>query len=102
MDIERRTDRLNARVQGTGADGLKLGLALLWEHREDCSGAVPIIACHDELVIECDVEQAVQAKDYWLEKAMIEGMDIIINGTYTSSVPLEAESRIAKSWAGRG
>jgi DNA polymerase-1 len=31
MDIERLTDRLNAPVQGSGADGLKLALALLWE-----------------------------------------------------------------------
>jgi DNA polymerase I-like protein with 3'-5' exonuclease and polymerase domains len=29
MDVERLTDRLNAPVQGTGADGLKLALALL-------------------------------------------------------------------------
>jgi hypothetical protein len=30
---ENLTDRLNAPVQGTGADGLKLALALLWERR---------------------------------------------------------------------
>jgi hypothetical protein len=30
MDVERLSDRLNAPVQGTAADGLKLALALLW------------------------------------------------------------------------
>jgi hypothetical protein len=30
---ENLTDRLNAPVQGTGADGPKLALALLWERR---------------------------------------------------------------------
>src|SRR5215208_2293234 len=42
MDIERLTDRLNAPVQGTAADGLKLALALLWERRGECSEAVPV------------------------------------------------------------
>ena len=36
--IEKLTDRLNAPVQGTGADGLKLALALLWERRDKCPG----------------------------------------------------------------
>jgi DNA polymerase-1 len=36
MDVERLTDCLNAPVQGTGADGLKLALVLLWERRGQC------------------------------------------------------------------
>ena len=36
--------------------------------------------CHDETVVECDVKQAADAKA-WLEKAMIEGMDAVMNGT---------------------
>ena len=58
MDIERLTDRLNAPVQGTAADGLKLVLSLLWECRSECPGAVPIIDCHDEVVVECAAERA--------------------------------------------
>ena len=34
MGVERLTDRLNAPVQGTAADGLKLALALLWERSD--------------------------------------------------------------------
>src|SRR5215216_2966269 len=68
MDVERLTDRLNAPVQGTGADGLKLALALLWERRSECQWAVPVLVCHDEVVVECYAEQAADAKA-WLEKA---------------------------------
>ena len=65
MDVKRLTDRLNAPVQGTGADGLKLALALLWERRCECLEAVPLLVCHDEVVVECDAEQAAEAKS-WL------------------------------------
>ena len=44
-----------APVQRTVADGPKLALALLHEWREECPGAVPILAVHDETVVECDV-----------------------------------------------
>ena len=54
-----------APVQGAAADGLKLALALLWECRAECPGAVPVIVCHDEIVVECDAEQATVAKA-WL------------------------------------
>ena len=101
MDVERLTDRLNAPVQGTAADGLKLALAFLWERRDECPGAVPILVCHDEVVVECDVEQAADA-EAWLGKAMIEGMDAVVNGTGALPVPIEVEARIAGSWGVEG
>jgi DNA polymerase-1 len=97
VDIERLTDRLNAPVQGTGADGLKLALALLWERRGECPGAVPVLVCHDEIVVECDADKAADAKA-WLEKAMIEGMDTVLNGTDEVHVPVEVEALIARTW----
>jgi DNA polymerase-1 len=97
MDVRKVTDRLNAPVQGTGADGLKLALALLWECRGECPGAMSVLVCHDEVVVECDAEQAAAAK-VWLEKAMIEGMDVVLNGTGEVAVPVEVEARIARSW----
>src|SRR3712207_7964408 len=33
----------------------------------------------------------------WLEKAMIEGMDTVLNGTDEVDVPVEVEARIARS-----
>jgi DNA polymerase I len=98
MDVERLTDRLNAPVQGSGADGMKLALAHLWERRNECPGAVPVLVCHDEVVVKCDTERAAEAK-VWLEKAMIEGMAaVIINCTDEVLVPVEVEAWIAKSW----
>ena len=97
MDVEKLTDRLNAPVQGTGADGLKLALALLWERRDECPGAIPVLVCHDEVIVECEAKQAADSKA-WFERTMIEGMDEVLNGTDEAGVPVEIEARIARSW----
>ena len=97
MNVEKLTDRLNAPVQGTAADGLKLALALLWECRDKCPGAVPVLVCHDEVVVECETEQAADAKA-WLGRAMIEGMEAIMNSADEVGAPVEVETRIARSW----
>jgi DNA polymerase I-like protein with 3'-5' exonuclease and polymerase domains len=60
---------------------------------------VPILGCHDEVVVECDAEQAADAK-IWLEKAMIEGMNAIMKSTDEVRVPVEVAARIARSWGG--
>jgi DNA polymerase I len=88
-------------MQGTAADGLKLALALLWERRDECPGAVPVLGCHDEIVIECDIEQAADAKA-WLEGAMMEGMEAVLNSTDEVDIPIEVEARIGRSWRERG
>ena len=97
--MQRLTDRLNAPVQGTGADGLKLALALLWERRDECPGAVPVLVCHDKVVVECDAEQAAGVKAR-LEEAMAEGMEAVLKGTNEADVPVEVEARIARNWGG--
>jgi hypothetical protein len=73
--------------------------ALLWERRGDCPGAVPVLVCHDEVVVECDAEHAADARA-WLEGAMIKGMNAVINDTGKAPVPGEVEARIARSWGG--
>ncbi len=97
MYVEKLTNRLNAPVQGAAADGLKLVLALLWESRDECPGATPVLVCHDEVVVECDAEQAKDVRT-WLEKAMIEGMDAILNNAGEAHLPVEVESRVTSSW----
>jgi DNA polymerase-1 len=101
MDVEKLTDRLNAPVQGTGADGLKLALALLWKRRDECPGAVPVLVCHDEIVVESDIKRSVDAKA-WLERAMIEGMEMVLNSSDKSPLLVEVEARIANSWGEEG
>ena len=94
---EKLTDRLNAPVQGTGADSLKLALALLWECRGECPGAVPVLVCHDEVVVECNAVHAADV-EACLKKAMIEGMEAVLNSTDEEHLPVEVEGRIARSW----
>jgi DNA polymerase-1 len=100
-NVEKLTDHLNAPVQGTGADGLKLALALLWERRDECPGAVPVLVCHDEVVVECGAEQAANVRA-WLEQAMIEGMETVLNSAGGERMPVEVETRIARDWGEGG
>lgn len=97
-DVDRYTQKLNSPVQGTGADGLKRALALLWERRAACPGAVPVIACHDELVVECGADQAPAAAD-WLRQAMLDGMRPLLE-TAPHPVPVEVEIAIGATWGG--
>jgi DNA polymerase I-like protein with 3'-5' exonuclease and polymerase domains len=52
---------------------------------------------HDEIVVECDVDQAGEAKA-WLERVMIEGMDAVLNATDEANLPVEVETRVTSSW----
>jgi hypothetical protein len=92
-NIEKLTDRLNTPDLGTRADGLKLALALLWERRDMCAGATPVLVCHDEVGVECDTEQAAEVK-VWLEKVMIEGMNTVLNSTDEGHAPVEVEELV--------
>jgi DNA polymerase-1 len=94
LAVSRFTEKLNTPVQGTGADGLKTALALLWERREQCPGAVPVLAVHDEVVVECDEAQA-DAASAWLKAAMVDAMAPLI-----APVPVGVEVKIKTSWGG--
>jgi DNA polymerase-1 len=88
------TEILNTPVQGTGADGLKRSLALLWERSGECPGAFPVLAVHDEIVVECD-EGQVDVAGEWLKTAMLDGMRALID-----PVPVEVEMSVGRTWAG--
>jgi DNA polymerase-1 len=92
--VTRFAEKLNTPVQGTGADGFKLALALLWERRHQCPGAFPVLAVHDEIVVECDEGQA-GAVSAWLKRAMVDAMGPLID-----PVPVEVEVRVGRTWAG--
>ncbi len=94
-------ERVNSPVQGTGADGIKLALALLHKRRDEFPSAVPILAVHDEIVVECDEEQAEEVQ-VWLEGAMKDGMEEVLNRPEAEgpSVPVEVEAEIGESWGG--
>jgi DNA polymerase-1 len=88
------THRLNSPVQGSESDGAKLGLGLLWERREQCPGAFPVLFGHDEIVVECDVGGA-DAAAAWLKQAMLDGMAPLL-----APVPVEVEVLAAQTWGG--
>ena len=92
--MDRFTFKANTPVQGTGADGLKLALALLWERRAEMPGALPVLAVHDEIVVECGEDQAQQAAE-WLKRAMVDAMAPLID-----PVPVEVEVKVARTWGG--
>ena len=87
-------DTLNAPVQGTGADGLKGAIARLWETRAECPGVMPVIFCHDEIVLEVAEADANRAAE-WLKRCMVEAVAPVIE-----PVPVEVEVTIGRTWGG--
>ena len=57
---------------------MKLALALLWERRGECPGAVLGLVCHGEIVVECNESDAKKV-EAWLKKAMEDGMEELVN-----------------------
>jgi DNA polymerase-1 len=86
--------KANYIVQGTGADGVKLALALLWERRDQAPGALPVLAVHDEIVVEARADEA-EAAAAWLRQAMQDAMVPLL-----APVPVEVEVGIAPTWGG--
>ncbi len=94
LGVEKFTEKLNTPVQGSGADGLKLALALLWETRDRCPSAVPVLAVHDEIVVECDATEAEAARQ-WLVECMTRGMQAVLR-----EVPVVVEAQVVRDWSG--
>jgi len=94
LGVERYTEKLNSPVQGSGADGLKAALGRLWETRHRVPGAAPILVVHDEIVVECDRDQAEEARA-WVMDAMRSGMETVLH-----RVPAEVEATICSDWSG--
>ena len=96
-------EKVNHPVQGTGADGLKLAMALFRERLPDHLDAKLILAVHDELVVECPEGQAEEAAGF-LKKVMVEGMDEVLNpgvdADHPHRVPVEVDVEMVESWGG--
>ncbi len=74
---------------------------IAWERRDECPGTVPILVCHDEIVVECD-ESDVKKVGVWLKKAMEDGMDEVVNDPNVGGpqVRVEVEVESSRTWAG--
>jgi DNA polymerase-1 len=88
------TEAANFQVQGLAADGLKRAMALMWQRREECPEAVPVLFVHDEVVIEVPEGRAEAARE-WLIGCMRDGMQPL-----AEEVPIEVEAVIATTWGG--
>lgn len=88
------TERLNSPVQALEADGMKLALALLWERRGECPSACPVLAVHDEIVLETEEEDGERVKA-WLTQAMMDGMT-----SFLAPVPCKVNTKVCQTWEG--
>ncbi len=81
---------------GSEAFNLCLSLSELFS---DCPGAPPILAMHDEIVVECD-EADTQQIETWPEKAMVDGMGVVLNAPEVGGprVPVKVEVESGGRW----
>jgi DNA polymerase I-like protein with 3'-5' exonuclease and polymerase domains len=85
--------RANYIVQGTGGDGIKQALALLWERRAQCPDALVVLVIHDEIVLEVPEGRETEAAA-WLKGAMIDGMAPLLDPVPLGSI----EVKTGKNW----
>ena len=93
---DRYTEKLNTPVQGSGADGLKLALGFLYQElvkRGLQEEVYPVLAVHDEVVVEAPEVRAEEAEDL-LVGAMKRGMEAVVKGR----VPVEVEAGVYWDW----
>lgn len=82
----------NTPVQGSAADILKIALGNLYK-KIKYSDVHIVAVVHDEIIIECKEENAIQTRDT-LQKVMENA-----GFNFLTSVPLVADIQIASSWA---
>ena len=94
VEVNRLGLELNHRVQGTGADLLKMAGAEIWKRRHEMPEARLNALIHDEIIL--DVEEAhAKAAGEWLRDIMIGIGDKLLD-----PIPTDTEIKIGKSWGG--
>jgi DNA polymerase-1 len=78
---------LNAPIQGTAADIMKIAMINL--HRELIPGARIVLQVHDELIVECRADLSEEVREQ-VERVMTRAVDL--------RVPLAVEGRVSDSW----
>jgi DNA polymerase I-like protein with 3'-5' exonuclease and polymerase domains len=98
-DITNRNEAINAPVQGTAADVLKLALAKVYEGLKSLGETAFVVAAvHDEILVECDEDDADEVAAI-VEKAMVEAMDVVVNNE-PPKVRIKVDVSIgSKRWA---
>jgi P4 family phage/plasmid primase-like protien len=96
-NITRRNEAVNMPVQGTAADGLKAGMAQVYDALREFEDAYIVGCFHDELLIECAESDGEEIRTV-VEAAMVSGMDSVINTT-APHVPVEVEGTVSQVWS---
>jgi DNA polymerase-1 len=94
LNVTKFSDKLSYPILMMEADILKTALAECWERREEVPGAFPVLACHDELVVECDLGRW-QAVEAWLVDVMLGAA-----ATWIAPVPVEVGTVVGTTWGG--
>jgi DNA polymerase-1 len=94
LNVTKFSDKLSYPILMIEADILKTALAECWERRDEVPGAFPIIACHDELVFECDWGRW-QEVEAWLVDVMLTAA-----ATWIAPVPVEVGTTVGTTWGG--
>lgn len=91
-----RNEFFNTPIQGTGADGLKRSLPIVWGRLLKYGDRAKMVhMVHDEIVVECDDDpELIAAVKLDLQEGMIEGIRDML-----PHVPVEAEAGHGESWA---
>jgi P4 family phage/plasmid primase-like protien len=92
--VSQFTEKLNSPVQGTGADILKGALARLWADRDAVPSAAPVLAVHDEIVVEVDRGEADTCARWLADHMEAAGAAVL------TDVPVVVETQIVADWSG--
>jgi DNA polymerase I-like protein with 3'-5' exonuclease and polymerase domains len=90
----RATFRVNTPIQGTAADVFKAGLVRLVETRSQHPNVDLVLVVHDEVVLECAIEDADQVRT-WVTECLTAGVQ-----RYLPSVPIQVDIHVSNSWGG--
>jgi DNA polymerase-1 len=98
LGFEAHNEYANTPVQGTGADGLKRALPIVYNRlKKYGSQAKMVHMVHDEIVLEVDDQQELLvAVEKDLKDGMIEGIQPMLK-----KVPVVAESGFGPNWASK-
>jgi len=94
VEVFKETEAYNTPIQAGAAEAILASLPRLM-NRISGTSIVPILVVHDEILLECDLEEADFAKKALLE-SMIEGMLFIFPNAPTIQL---VEAKIVNSWA---
>jgi DNA polymerase I len=83
-------EAINAPIQGTAADIMKIAMLHLSKLLQNSSlSARMLLQVHDELVLECPVDQIVETVHLVRE---------VMEGAYSLDIPLHTDARFGKNW----